>query len=182
MYKIDSYEKDFDIEFFYNKYVDVEKYFTYCEECGNLEKNWNCPPFDFDPNELWNSFNNLKVIVYKIEFNQELLEHEFSKSELDMFLMRLFKIKIKLMSPIYNLENEKSLGLYFGPCNLCMKCTREFGMPCKMPHKMRYSIESLGGNIEDLVKNEFDIELKWIENEKLPNYLLFVGGLLYNKK
>ncbi|MCQ2972964.1 MAG: hypothetical protein MJ209_06860 [archaeon] len=47
---------------------------------------------------------------------------------------------------------------------------------------MRYSIESLGGDVVNLVEDIFDIKTLWAENGKLPKYLVFVGGLLYDKK
>ena len=182
MTELIKYSADLDVEDYYNKYVDVEKYLQYCNECGAQTKNWSCPPFDFDPNDVWKSYKKMKLILYKIEFDEEVLNHDFKENELDFYLMRLFRIKIKLMSEIYNMENENALGLYFSACNLCPRCTREFGMPCKMPHKMRYSIESLGGNVVDMVEEVFDIKPLWIKDGKLPEYLIFVGGLLYNEE
>ena len=34
--------------------VDVEKFLGFCRECGNYGRRWSCPPFEFDPLELWN--------------------------------------------------------------------------------------------------------------------------------
>ena len=80
------------------------------------------------------------------------------------------------------MENEDSLGLYLGKCNMCMRCTREFGAPCKMPFKMRYSLESLGGEVDRAVEDIFGYEILYAHDGKLPEYLIFVGGLLYDKK
>ena len=91
-------------------------------------------------------------------------------------------MKIKLMNDIYALEDENSYALFLGKCNLCMKCTREFGMPCKMPFKMRYSIESLGGNVDQCIEDIFGFEIQYAQNNRLPEYLIFTGGLLYEKK
>ena len=95
---------------------------------------------------------------------------------------RFERMKVKLMNEIYMLEDENSLGLFLGKCNLCMRCTREFNMPCKMPFKMRYSIESLGGKVDQTVEDIFGYEIKYAKDGKLPEYLIFVGGLLYDKK
>ena len=91
-------------------------------------------------------------------------------------------MKVKLMNEIYMLEDENSLGLFFGKCNLCMRCTREFGMPCKMPFKMRYSLESLGAYVDKTVEDLFGYQIQYAKDGKLPEYLIFVGGLLYDKK
>ena len=91
-------------------------------------------------------------------------------------------MKVKFMNEIYMLEDENSLGLFLGKCNLCMRCTREFNMPCKMPFKMRYSLESLGGKVDESIRDIFGYEIKYAQDGKLPEYLIFVGGLLYDKK
>ena len=139
---------DVSVEEFVENYVDVEKFQDLCKDCEDYGKNWNCPPFDFDVMDVWNSYDKLKIIAFKLEFDDEELSTVYSDKELDFVLKRLERMKVKLMNEIYALEDENSLGLFLGRCNLCMKCTREFGMPCKMPFKMRYSIESLGGNVD----------------------------------
>ena len=44
---------------------------------------------------------------------------------------------------------------------------------------MRYSIESLGGNVGLTISKLLKLELEWIEEGKLPNYFILVSGLLY---
>ena len=107
---------------------------------------WSYPPFDFDVDELWHSYNKLKLIAFKIEFSADELEATFSDDQLKMVLKRFERFKVRLMNDIYALEDEDSMGLFLGKCTLCMRCTREFGMQCKMPLKMRYPIEALGGD------------------------------------
>ena len=63
-----------------------------------------------------------------------------------------------------------------------MKCTRDFNLACKMPFKMRYSIEALGGDVDKTIEDLFECKILYAQNGKLPEYLLFVGGLLYDKK
>ncbi len=167
---------------FVENYVDVEKFLELCKDCEDYGKNWNCPPFEFDVMDVWNSYDKLKIIAFKIEFDDEELATVYSDKELDFVLKRVERMKIKLMNEIYVLEDENSLGLFLGQCNLCMKCTREFGMPCKMPFKMRYSIESLGGNVDQCIEDIFDLKVLYAKDNKLPQYLVFVGGLLYDKK
>ncbi|MDO5815922.1 MAG: DUF2284 domain-containing protein [Methanobrevibacter sp.] len=174
---------DVDVSEYYEKYVDFEEVSKLCiEEQEMLGYNWNYPPFDFDVDEVWNSFNKLKIIAFKIDFSEEELNHEFSNEELEYILKRFERMKVKFMNEIYILENQDSLGLFFGKCNLCMKCTREFGMPCKMPPRMRYSLESLGAYVDKTVEDFFGYEIKYAKDGKLPEYLIFVGGLLYDRK
>ena len=182
MVDIEKLTADVDVKDFTDNYIDIERFMRLCEECENYGKNWNCPPFDFDVMDVWNSFNKLKIIAFKLNFSDEELNREYSDKELDFILKKLERMKVKLMNDIYALEDENSLGLFLGNCNLCMKCTREFGMPCKMPFKMRYSIESLGGNVDQIIEDIFGFKIIYAENNRLPEYLIFVGGLLFDKK
>ena len=183
MSEIKKLTVDVDVQQFYDEYVDFEKISKLCiEEQEMLGYNWNYPPFDFDVDDIWNSYGKLKIIAFKIDFSAEELEHTFSEEELDFVLKRFERLKVKLMNEIYMLEDESSLGLYLGKCNLCMRCTREFGAPCKMPFKMRYSLESLGSEVDRSVKEILGYEIIYAHDGKLPEYLIFVGGLLYDKK
>lgn len=183
MSEIKKITADVDVNDFHDEYVDFEKISKMCiEEQEMLGYNWNYPPFDFDADEIWNSYNKLKIIAFKIDFSAEELEHTFSDKELEFVLKRFERLKVKLMNDIYAQESEDALGLYLGKCNLCMRCTREFGAPCKMPFKMRYSIESLGGEVDRAIEELLGYKILYAHDGKLPEYLIFVGGLLYDKK
>ena len=54
----------------------------------NYEKNWNCPPFDFDVMDVWNSYSKLKIIAFKMNFDDEELATDFSDNELEFVLKR----------------------------------------------------------------------------------------------
>jgi len=183
MSEIKKLTADVDVEEYYKNYVDFEKFSKLCiEEQEMLGYNWSYPPFDFDVDELWNSFNKLKIVAFKIEFSEEELEHTFSEIELNNILKRFERFKARLMNEIYVLENQDSQGLFLGKCNLCMKCTREFGMQCKMPFKMRYPLEALGADVDRTVEDIFGLKIQYAHDGKLPEYLVFVGGLLYERK
>ena len=182
MSEIKKITVDVDVEEFYEQYVNFEEVSKLCiEEQEALGYNWNYPPFDFDVDEVWNSYNRLKIIAFKIDFSQEELDHTFEDKELEFILKRFERMKVKLMNEIYMLESEDSLGLFLGKCNLCMRCTREFGMLCKMPFKMRYSLESLGTYVDKAVEDLLDCKILYAHEGKLPEYLIFVGVLLYEK-
>ena len=110
------------------------------------------------------------------------MANDFSEQELEYVLKRFERFKMRLMNDIYVLENEDSQGLFLGKCNLCMKCTREFGMMCKMPMKMRYPLEALGADVDRTIEDVFGLKIQYAKDGKLPPYLIFVGGLLYERK
>ena len=183
MSEITKITADVDVEEYCEEYVDFDEVSKLCiEEQEALGYNWNYPPFDFDVNEVWNSYNKLKIIAFKIDFSAEELAHTFEEKELEFILKRFERMKVKLMNEIYMMEDENSLALFLGKCNLCMRCTREFDMPCKMPFKMRYSLESLGAYVDRTIEDLFGYKIKYAKDGKLPEYLIFVGGLLYDKK
>ena len=183
MSEIKKLEVEVDVEDYYNNYVDFEKFSKLCiEEQEMLGYNWSYPPFDFDVDELWNSFNKLKIIAFKIDFSKEELDHTFEEKELQFVLKRFERFKVRLMNEIYALEDENSQGLFLGKCNLCMRCTREVGIPCKMPFKMRYSLEALGADVDRTVEDLFGFKILYAHEGRLPEYLMFVGGVLFDKK
>lgn len=47
---------------------------------------------------------------------------------------------------------------------------------------MRYSIESIGGNVGLTVSKLMGIELEWVQEGKLPSYFVLVGGLSQEMK
>ena len=182
MSEIKKLTADVDVDEYYKNYVDFDTISKLCiEEQEKLGYNWNYPPFEFDVAEVWKSYNKLKIIAFKIDFSQEEIDHTFEEKELEFILKRFERMKVKLMNEIYALESEDALGLFLGKCNLCMRCTREFNMPCKMPFKMRYSLESLGAYVDKTIEDLFGFEIKYAKEGKLPEYLIFVGGLLYEK-
>ena len=71
-----------------------------------------------------------------------------------------------------------SFSLSAGECEECEHCTRPEGKPCRKPDKLRYSIESLGGNVGKTISRLCGIEIEWIEEGKIPEHFVLVGGLL----
>lgn len=182
MFDLSKLTADVKVDEYFEKYVDVERFQNLCQDCEHYGANWSCPPFDFDIEEYWKAFENLKIIAFKFDFTDEILNTTYPERELEFLLKKFERFKVRLMNDIYALEDEDSVALFIGRCNLCMKCTREFGMQCKMPFKMRYSIESLGGNVDQTVEDIFGYKILYAKENKLPEYLIFVGGLLYGKK
>ena len=99
MSEIKKLTVDVDVDEYYKNYVDFERISKLCiEEQEMLEYNWSYPPFDFDPDEIWHSYNKLKIIAFKIDFSDEELNHTFSDEELQYVLKRFERMKIKLMN------------------------------------------------------------------------------------
>lgn len=67
-----------------------------------------------------------------------------------------------------------------GHCQICEKkpCARVEGKPCLHPELMRYSVESLGGNVERTVELYLKQKILWIENGRIPEHFMLLCGLL----
>ena len=94
----------------------------------------------------------------------------------------MFEVKKDMSRELYEMEKEYpgSISLSAGSCDLCKEegCSRVKGEPCRYPDQMRYSIESIGGNVGKTVSKLMGYELEWVEEGKVPSYFVLVGGLL----
>ena len=171
-YTLERFETETDTDSYIRDYVDINHFLECCRECPNYDNRWACPPYDFDPMEIWTAFDRLLIAGYRLTFSEDRTEDEMTSA--------LREVKQKLSEELYaeeeRLPGSKSLSA--GTCQLCEECTRPQGQPCRYPDKMRYSIESLGGNVGKTISRLCGIEIEWIEEGRLPEHFVLVGGLL----
>lgn len=174
MYTVEKFEKTIDIKKYIEGYVNVKEFEEFCKECPNYGKVWSCPPYDFDAEKYWEKFSEISIFAYKINFTEDV-----SKEESYQILK---EVKKTMSEELFQLEEITSgaESLSAGSCHLCQGegCTRPQGGACRHPQKMRYSIESIGGNVGLTVRKLMGIELEWIDEGKVPSYFVLVGGLL----
>lgn len=183
MYKIRTYTNEISIQNYVENYVDIPTFLKCCEACPNYKNIWSCPTYDFDVESYWRSYNTFSVVGRQILFDEETRNRTFSQEELYSLIEDVIgKEKQILTDELF--EQEKlypgSISLSAGSCSTCGKgnCTRPKSEPCRFPDKMRYSIESLGGNVGKTISDLFHIELEWVEEGKLPSHFVLVCGLL----
>ncbi|MBR5229819.1 MAG: DUF2284 domain-containing protein [Firmicutes bacterium] len=174
MYTLEKFEKEIEIPLYITHYVNVEEFLRFCKACPNYDKLWSCPSYDFNPEEYWKKFSTLLVFGYKINFVPGITE----KRSMEI----MSEVKNKIAEELFAMEENfpGSISLSAGSCSICGPdgCSRSSGKACIFPEKMRYSIESLGGNVGKTVSKLLGIELEWIEEGKVPSYFVLVGGLL----
>ena len=174
MYTIEGSEKTIKVNEYIDNYVNVEEFLQYCKKCDNYEKIWACPSYNFNPEDYWREYDELLVVARKILFGPDVDEARSYEIMLE--------VKQDMSRELYELEKSYpgSISLSAGSCDLCKEegCTRTLGEPCRYPEKMRYSIESLGGNVGKTVSKLMGYELEWVEEGKVPSYFVLVGGLL----
>jgi len=174
MYTVERFEKEIDVAEYVEKYVNVEEFEGYCKACPNYNTVWSCPPYDFSSEGYWKKYKKLLVIARKIIFKGEVTPEQSYE------IMQ--EVKADMAKELYELELKVpgSISLSAGSCDLCKDtgCTRKEGLPCRHPEAMRYSIESIGGNVGLTVSKLLGIQLEWIEEGKVPSYFVLAGGLL----
>lgn len=70
-----------------------------------------------------------------------------------------------------------SKAFFAGFCTLCtQECARIIGEPCRYPTKIRHSLESFGFDIGKTASQLLNIDLKWSNDGRLPEYFTLVSG------
>ena len=182
-YTTEICEATLDMASFKKRFVNVEKFLGYCRECPNYNVRHACPGYDFDPNDLWDRYENVRVVGVKIGFPAELVGTTVSKEEyLGVYMDTLRKESRKLYDSLKAEETaaEGRFLLYPGSCDLCgdKPCDRR-EHECRQPKLRRYSIEALGGDVAAVTKELLGFELLWVEEGVVPAYLCQVGGIMY---
>ena len=195
IYTTERYEAIVSVDHYLDKYVDVDTFLQACKACPNYEKIWSCPTYDFDVIEYWKKYKTLELTAIKIIFDEAVAGKKLTKEEQEEITKNsIWEVKAQLAEELY--EREKavpgSISLSAGSCTLCKGsgthsagsssferfCSRLKGEPCRYPDKMRYSIESLGGNVGTTLSELMEIELEWIQECRMPSYFVLVSGLL----
>lgn len=168
-----------DVETYMRACVDVARFLPCCAKCPNYETKWSCPPYDFDVQALWRSYTRIHLIFQKIEMPDTLAGKTDAASAAAAAQIRR-TAKDALLERLYALERENpgSRALSAGSCSICPLCARASGKPCRVPEKMRYSIESLGGDVGETAQRYFNLSLLWSKNGEVPAYSVLATALL----
>lgn len=182
-YQIEVYEAEVPVEEFMEACVDVPVFLECCKACPNYGNLWSCPPYEFQPEEYWRQYKTLYIRGRKILFPEEMTRKTYAKEEQQKIMEQVLGREKDLMGEeLFLMEQEypNSVSLSAGSCSRCRResCTRREAKPCRYPEKLRYSIESLGGNVGLTVTKYLKQELLWMEEDRLPGHFMLVAGLL----
>lgn len=172
-YTVRELEAEVPIQEYLRDCVDVPKFLACCKVCPNYGAIWSCPPYEFDPKEIWKRYAGLRLYARMLapkypDQDAESAAHAL-RAEKDTYLGKLLDWEAIVPG---------SMALAAGSCNLCAACAKKDGKPCRRPERMRYSIESLGGDVGLTVSRYFGQPLLWIRDGKVPEHLILVGALL----
>ena len=174
----------FDIEVYYQSIettkivVKKDTFDALCMKgCRNYNKKFSCPPFSPNFNELRKHFDAAHVIFHKVItenypqiYNTIRMANVILKSKQRKLMDEVAK-ELKKENIVFQiLEN--------GSCRLCKKCAVLSHERCKHPHKMRYSLESTGVDVESLCNECFNQHLQWYKRACFPKYQGVVSTVL----
>lgn len=165
---------------FRRRYQDRAKFIAYCRECPRYDTVWSCPPLSFDADVYLKRFSWVSVVGAKIVLSKKVIEAADTAEKVkDTGWKIISKVKLELEDKMRHLEGQVSgsVALSSGGCNLCKECSRKEGKPCRMPEKMRHSLDAFGFDLSAITKDMLGIEILWC-NDRLPDYFTLIHGLM----
>lgn len=164
-----------------SEYVDINSNLNYCIQCPNYNRNWACPVYDFNVEEIFKKYRNLDIYAVKIDFDSKDVGDKLEGEAKAILRKSLDKEKRLLHNELLSKESSRhnSKALIPNQCKLCKGCSRITGGDCVYPNKSRYSFEGFGGDLEKTASGIFNIPMKWVIANKIPEYTIIFGGLLY---
>ncbi len=182
VYSTEKFSTTLTLNEFFENYVEIEKMARYCSLCRNYGTSWECPPHTMNVEDYWKQFKNIKVLAVKLNYTHEFRSKSYTHEELNYIIKNtLYKERSILKKKLLELEKKfNGQYLYAGRCDLCDKCAKIDGKSCRFPELKRYSVESIGSNIQKATPDLFGFQLKWIQKDmKIPEYLVNVCAILY---
>jgi predicted metal-binding protein len=180
-YTTEKLENSCPMDIFIRKYVDVPRFLECCKMCPNYNKKWSCPEFNFDQLSYWKQFKEIHLLGTKMILDESMRGSEYENPEINNYItIMIASEKGRLMQVIWDMEKKipGSRGLFAGDCKLCKSCAKKEGKPCRNPDLMRYSVESIGGNVQAVTEELLGTQIRWVENGIIPPYFTLVCGLL----
>ncbi len=177
------------VEYLMGEYFDRDKTLGFCKACPNFSKYWSCPTYAFDEAIFLKQFKYMHIIGRQLEVSREDLRNVRDPQAVkDYCTDKLQAIKVMTWKTLLEIENEVDgvIGLIPGNCPICetqgLACARKTSEPCRHPGMMRFSLESLGFNVADLLKYEVGMTIQWGDTYRLPEVLTSVSAILCNEE
>ncbi len=175
---------------------------SYCENCNCHGHNYSCPPYAPTGDDYVDKSKEIALFLTLLDTkllseNMEYLKtQEFHSQTLDDYNKRgnqlsiytaismyaFDDMKLKIQERLFALESEFDfISLPPGKCSLCPVCQKKLGNPCAKPKQLRFSLESLGFLVSDLMLEHFDYQIQWAENDFSPHFTT-LSAMILNKE
>lgn len=174
-YTVTSKEATIAADEFIARYRDVERIGAFCLQCPGYGKSWACPPFDFDPRTVSDGFSTVQLIGTTIE---KPGPHSYGESGTSTEGM-IEEVLQTLLPHLYELERQHPGSRCFTfRCTLCPNgCTRPEGKPCRLPDRMRYSLEAVGFDVSAACRDLLGIDLEWSSRGSVSKHITLITAV-----
>ena len=145
--------------------------------CKNYARKWSCPPYSPSFSSVALGWSKLYILYLRMPMQP------FAHIKNGYLRIKAANSMLKSRADKYmrTLAMEYGKFISTGSCRLCKPCKCSKGEPCAHPSIMAYSFESLGINVDALVKEYFKEPLLWYKKGSVPEYTSVVCGLLTNE-
>lgn len=171
------------------EYHQLRKTRRYCAACPNYNKYWSCPDYAFDEALFLKEFKYMYLIAREYEIPREDRQKIFGIQPVAEYCKQIMQaMKVESWKDLLDLEAEfpGTLSLMPGNCHVCdisgEGCAKPKGQKCRHPELMRFSLESLGFDVDAICKYEIGVLLLWPKEGHLPEKLCAVMALMSNEK
>lgn len=162
------------------EYCFPERFREACRACPDYGNDWSCPPGVPSAAEALRPFRTAHVLGMQVFYDAQT-RREVSTAEGAEAVRRASygPAKRVLLETLLALEQTPSGAwtIAAGRCELCTRCARRDGLPCRNPGRMRYSFSAFGFDLAALARQELGIELLWAANG-LPEYDVALAAFL----
>ncbi|MFZ5989339.1 MAG: DUF2284 domain-containing protein [Bacillota bacterium] len=147
--------------------------------CINYNNKWSCPPHSPAYSSYSKNYEHCLLLLFTCDLSQ------FNYVKTEYMKVKTSNSILKSQSDRFSrfLENELyGKMLSNGSCRLCKPCSKKVSADsCINPLKLRYSLESLGLNVEKISQDIFNHQLLWYKAKVCPTYSSVISGLLTNR-
>ena len=152
---------------------------TYCInpgfKCPNYGHSWACPPEAPYLDKILREYVKFFLIYEKFDIKEYIREKrkKFPKRDekklrnafyRDNFMRNSIEENVNAFINKYDEKYNEILVLWDGHCRVCEKnkekCTYDSGSECRYPNEIRYSMEAVGINVTETVKN-LNLDIEW---------------------
>lgn len=153
------------------KFMNRDYFLNLCKSgCPNYNTNWSCPP------------NSPRFDEYSADYDKSLLVEVTSEVKDDEEFMEAY---IQNRNTLEDLLSKMQIDFECiktacGSCNLCKRCAFLDNKNCYYPEKMRYSMESMGMDLQRMSEEIFNHKLTWNGKKEQSTTCTSIGSILFN--
>lgn len=159
------------------QYEDKCHFSGLCENgCVNYNRKWSCPPSSPTYSLYSKNYDFCLLTLFTCDLSQFMyVKTEYMKVRTSNSILKSQSDKLSRF-----IEAELSGKLLSnGSCRLCKPCSKKVSVEsCRNPLKLRYSLESLGLNVDRISQDIFNHQLLWYKTKVSPTYSSVISAIL----